>query len=90
MPSSSLLMGITRAATMECARELGIPVVETTLTRYDVWNADEAFLTGSAAEVIPVVELDGRKIGAGKCGPITAKLLELFRKKVRTDGVMIA
>lgn len=90
MSSSSLLMGITRAATMECARELGIPVVETTLTRYDVWNADEAFLTGSAAEVIPVVELDGRKIGAGKCGPITAKLLELFRKKVRTDGVMIA
>ena len=90
MPSSSLLMGITRAATMECARELAIPVVETTLTRYDVWNADEAFLTGSAAEVIPVVELDGRKIGAGKCGPITAKLLELFRKTVRTDGVMIA
>jgi len=88
--SSSLLMGITRAATIEAAHELGIPVVETTLTRYDIWNADEAFLTGSAAEVIPVVELDGRKIGAGKCGEITAKLLELFRKKVRTDGTMIA
>lgn len=89
-PSSSLLKGITRAATMECAQELGIPVVETTLTRYDIWNADEAFLTGSAAEVIPVVELDGRKIGCGKCGPLTAKLLELFRRKVRTDGAMIA
>lgn len=90
MESSSLLMGITRAATIEAAHELGIPVVETTLTRYDLWNADEAFLTGSAAEVIPVVELDGRKIGAGKCGETTAKLLELFRKKVRTDGTMIA
>lgn len=89
-PSSSLLKGITRSATMECAEELGIPVVETTLTRYDIWNADEAFLTGSAAEVIPVVELDGRKIGCGKCGPLTAKLLELFRRKVRTDGAMIA
>ncbi len=89
-PSSSLLKGITRSATMECAAELGIPVIETTLTRYDLWNADEAFLTGSAAEVIPVVELDGRKIGCGKCGPLTAKLLELFRKKARTDGAMIA
>ncbi len=89
-PSSSLLKGITRSATMECAAELGIPVIETTLTRYDLWNADEAFLTGSAAEVIPVVELDGRKIGCGKCGPLTAKLLELFRKKARTDGTMIA
>lgn len=88
--SSSLLMGITRAATIEAAHELGIPVVETTLTRYDIWNADEAFLTGSAAEVIPVVELDGRKIGAGKCGETTARLLELFRKKVRTDGTMVA
>ncbi len=89
MSASSLLLGITRAATMECARELGIPVVETTMTRYDIWNADEAFLTGSAAEVIPVVELDGRKIGSGKCGPLTAKLLERFRQKVRTDGTMI-
>lgn len=89
-PSSSLLKGITRSATMECAEELGIPVVETTLTRYDIWNADEAFLTGSAAEVIPVVELDGRKIGCGKCGPLTAKLLERFRVKARTDGAMIA
>lgn len=89
-PASGLLIGITRAATIECARELGVPVVETDMTRYDVWNADEAFLTGSAAEVVPVVELDGRRIGSGKCGPLTAKLLELFRKKVRSDGEKIA
>ncbi len=89
MSASSLLLGITRAATIECAHELGIPVLETTMTRYDLWNADEAFLTGSAAEVVPVVALDGRKIGSGKCGPITAKLLERFRQKVRTDGTMV-
>lgn len=89
-PASGLLIGITRAAAMECARELGVPVVETDMTRYDIWNADEAFITGSAAEVVPVVELDGRKIGAGKCGPLTEKILELFRKKVRLDGTMVA
>ncbi|MCD8284576.1 MAG: branched-chain-amino-acid transaminase [Opitutae bacterium] len=89
MSASSLLLGITRAATIECAHELGIPVLETTMTRYDLWNADEAFLTGSAAEVVPVVALDGRKIGSGKCGPLTAKLLERFRQKVRTDGTMV-
>lgn len=89
-PASGLLIGITRAAAMECARELGMPVVETDMTRYDIWNADEAFITGSAAEVVPVVALDGRKIGAGKCGPLTEKILELFRKKVRVDGAMIA
>ncbi len=90
MSASSLLLGITRAATIECAEELGIPVVETTMTRYDIWNADEAFLTGSAAEVVPVVALDGRKIGTGKCGELTAKLLERFRQKVRTDGTKIS
>lgn len=89
-PSSGALIGITRAATIECAQELGIEVVETCMTRYDIWNADEAFLTGSAAEVIPVVELDARKIGAGKCGPLTEKILELFRKKVRIDGAKVA
>ena len=90
LSSSGALVGITRAAALECACELGIEVAETTLTRYDIWNADEAFLTGSAAEVIPVVELDGRKIGPGKCGPLTAKILERFRQKVRTDGEKIA
>ncbi|MDR2844553.1 MAG: branched-chain-amino-acid transaminase [Puniceicoccales bacterium] len=83
------LVGITRQAVIEIAAELKLPVVETNLTRYDVFNADEAFLTGSAAEVVPVIELDGRVIGTGKPGSITGKLLEGFRKKVTQDGTKI-
>jgi branched-chain amino acid aminotransferase len=59
------------------------------MTRYDVWCADECFLTGSGAEVIPVVKLDGRVIGTGKPGPITQKLLAEFRQRVTREGVRI-
>ncbi|MDR2982367.1 MAG: branched-chain-amino-acid transaminase [Puniceicoccales bacterium] len=83
------LVGITRQSVMEIAAQLKLPMVETNLTRYDVFNADEAFLTGSAAEVVPVIELDGRQIGAGKPGKITGKILEAFRKKVTKDGTHI-
>jgi branched-chain amino acid aminotransferase len=54
-----------------------------------VWNADECFLTGTAAEVIPVIEVDARKIGTGKPGPITASILAEFRKKASREGQMI-
>ena len=74
---------------IEIAKELGISVHEGNLTRYDLWNADEFFLTGTAAEVIPVVELDGRLIGSGKPGEITMKFLKLFKEKVNREGVMI-
>ena len=60
---------------------------ETELTRHDIWCADECFLTGTGAEVIPVVKLDGRVIGTGKPGLITAKVLESFRRKVLVEGV---
>ena len=83
------LIGITRQAVIEIAAQINLPLFETNLTRYDVFNADEAFLTGSAAEVVPVVELDGRTIGTGKPGQITGKLLEVFRKKVSEDGTKI-
>jgi branched-chain amino acid aminotransferase len=83
------LVGITRQAIIEIAAAQNLPVVETNLTRYDVFNADEAFITGSAAEVVPVIELDGRTIGAGKPGPVTDRLLKAFREKVTTDGVKI-
>jgi len=59
------------------------------ITRYDVWNADECFLTGTAAEVIPVIEVDARKIGSGKPGPLTARILAEFRKKASREGQMI-
>jgi len=88
-PSTGALKGITRAAAMDIAEGLGIPVVEKNLTRYDVWIADELFLTGTAAEVIPVVEVDGRKVGNGKPGDLTGKILEVFRKKVSEDGTML-
>lgn len=77
-PDAGILEGITRNAVLKLAREAGIPTQETTLIRHDLYVADEMFLTGTAAEVVPVVSLDGRKIGDGKPGPITRRLLELF------------
>ena len=83
------LVGITRQVAIEVAQALKIPVVETNITRYDVWNADECFLTGTAAEVIPVIEVDARTIGTGKPGPLTAKILAEFRNKASQEGTKI-
>lgn len=83
------LKGITRDAIFLIAQELGIPIEEHDLTRYDLWNADECFLTGTGAEVIPVVKLDGREIGTAKPGPIFGRVLEAFRKRVLVDGTRI-
>jgi branched-chain amino acid aminotransferase len=77
--SCGVLRGITRDTVIELARELGYPVEETFLTPADVSSADEAFLTGTAAEVIAMVSLDGRKIGCGTPGPITVRLTDAFR-----------
>jgi len=74
-----ILEGITRATVLEVAAELGIKVVEKVFTRFDLYTCDEAFLTGTAAEVIPMVKLDGRILGGGKPGPVTQKLEEAFR-----------
>ena len=62
------------------------PLREADLTRYDVWCADECFLTGTGAEVIPVVKLDGRVIGTGKPGPVTGRVLASFRQRVLVEG----
>jgi branched-chain amino acid aminotransferase len=86
---SGSLAGITRSGVIDAARELGIELSERELNRYDVWTSDEMFLTGTAAEVVPVIEVDGRKIGDGKPGKLTLRILESFRAKVRTDGRMI-
>jgi branched-chain amino acid aminotransferase len=80
---AGILVGITRNAIMDLAKSDGIPVHEIALTRHDLYTADECFLTGTAAEVIPVVKCDGRPIGTGKPGPITRKLLERFRQLTR-------
>lgn len=75
---TSCLEGITRATVMQLAGELGIEVVEKRITRDEVYCADEAFFTGTAAEVTPIRELDGRTIGAGRRGPITERLQSLY------------
>jgi branched-chain amino acid aminotransferase len=80
---AGILEGITRDAVIELAREVGIKVREAALTRHDVYVADECFLTGTAAEVIPVVKVDGRPIGDGTPGPISRDLQERFRKLTR-------
>jgi branched-chain amino acid aminotransferase len=87
--SAGALKGITRATIFDIAKDLGLPIREADLTRYDVWCADECFLTGTGAEVIPVVKLDGRVIGTGKPGSITARVLEAFRRRVLVEGTQI-
>ena len=82
-PDAGILEGITRGAVMELAHSAGIPCRESTLTRHDLYTADEVFITGTAAEVVPVVEIDGRKIGAGVPGPITKRLAADFHAHVR-------
>ncbi len=87
--SAGALKGITRDTALVIAEELGIPWREANLTRYDVWVADELFLTGTAAEIVPIVEVDARPIGDGKPGPVTARFLESFRQRVRTEGTRL-
>ncbi|MBS1721619.1 MAG: branched-chain-amino-acid transaminase [Armatimonadetes bacterium] len=83
-PSSGILRGITRDTVTQLARGAGYEVVECNMTRYDLIEADEAFLTGTAAEVIAMVSLDGRHIGDGKPGPVTQKLIGLFHEHTKT------
>ena len=76
--SSSILEGITRGTVIELAREMGLTVNECRITRDQLWLADEVFLTGTAAEITPVREIDNRSIGEGTVGPITRRLQERF------------
>ncbi len=87
--SSGALAGVTRAVVFELAAEAGISITEPEMTRYDIWTADECFLTGTAAEVIPVVTLDRRDIGDGKPGPITKQLMTRFHELTQTTGAVI-
>ncbi|MGQ9525157.1 MAG: branched-chain-amino-acid transaminase [Armatimonadota bacterium] len=87
--SVGILEGITRNTVIELARREGFVVEERMMTLYDVYNADEAFLTGTAAEMIPMVKLDGRVIGDGKPGPVTRRLSECFRQLTREEGVPV-
>lgn len=88
-PSAGALLGITRSVVFELAKRLGVLVTEPNLTRYEVMTADECFLTGTAAEIVPVASLDGRIIGNGKPGALTSKLIEEFHKVTRSEGTPI-
>ena len=87
--AAGALRGITRAVVFEIAAELGVKVRETDITRHDVFVADECFLTGTAAEIVPVVKADGRSIGSGKPGPITARIIARYRQVTRETGTPI-
>lgn len=87
--SAGSLDGITRQAVIELLEQSGTPVTEITMTRHDIFTADECFLTGTAAEVIPAVQLDRRPIGDGKPGPITRKLVEKFKALVNSTGTPV-
>jgi branched-chain amino acid aminotransferase len=87
--SDGALDGITRQVIFELCAQLGIPMTAQTMTRYDIFTADECFLTGTAAEVIPVVGLDTREIGSGAPGPLTLQIIKAFRDLVGTTGTPI-
>ena len=87
--TAGALAGVTRSVVFELARDAGIDIREKDMTRYDIYTADECFLTGTAAEIIPVVELDARKIRDGKPGPVTRHLTGRFRELTSTTGTPI-
>src|SRR5229473_2912063 len=87
--TAGALRGITRAVVFDIAAELGLKISETDITRHDVFIADECFLTGTAAEIIPVIKADGRTIGTGKPGPITTRMIGRFREMTRETGTPI-
>ena len=84
--SAGALYGITRRVVMDLAAQSGLKVSEPNLTRYDLFNADECFLTGTGAEVVPVVKIDGRVIGTGKPGPVTADLVAKYHTLTNVSG----
>jgi branched-chain amino acid aminotransferase len=87
--SSGALRGITRQVVFDVCEELGIAIHEAQMTRYDIYTADECFLTGTAAEVIAAIELDTRIIGDGKPGPVTQRIIARFREITQSTGTPI-
>ena len=84
--SAGALYGVTRNTVMELAEQLGVKVSETNLTRYDLFNADECFLTGTGAEIMPVIKIDGRVIGSGKPGTLSLQLIEEYHTLTKVSG----
>ncbi len=87
--SAGALPGITRAVVFDLAAQFGVKISEHDMTRYDIYTADECFLTGTAAEIIPAVSLDQRLVGTGKPGPVTARFIAQFRELTQAEGTPI-
>jgi branched-chain amino acid aminotransferase len=87
--AAGALQGVTRDSVLEMARELGLETAESFLTRYDLYTADECLMTGTGAEIVPVVRIDGRRIGTGVPGPVTARIREAFAALCHRDGVRV-
>jgi len=88
--SSGALHGITRGTAIDLVTDLGVLTSEPNLTRYDLYNADECFLTGTGAEIVPVVKIDQRVIGNGKPGPVTKKVVKAYKELTKVSGERIA
>lgn len=88
-PFVGILVGITRNAIIELAEKIGVKAEEKVFTRHEVFTADECFLSGTAAEAIPVVKVDGRPIADGKPGPVTNKITKAFKELIKTEGTEI-
>jgi len=87
--AAGALQGITRGVVLDIAREMGVEVAEPNLTRYDLFNADECFITGTAAEVVPVVKIDGRPVANGRPGKMTKKFMAAYHQVANQTGEKI-
>ncbi|HJN82154.1 MAG: branched-chain-amino-acid transaminase [Verrucomicrobiota bacterium] len=87
--SSGALHGITRCTAIDLVADLDVPTSEPNLTRYDLYNADECFLTGTGAEIVPVVKIDQRVIGSGRPGPVTKKVVKAYKELTKISGERI-
>ena len=88
-PTATNLKGITRETVIDLARDLGVTIAESRFTLVDVWTAREAWMCGTGAEIVPIRAVDGRTIGTGSVGPLTAKIIDAFHRLVRTTGTPI-
>jgi len=88
-PDAGILQGVTRQVVLECAQHLGIPAAERLFRAQELYEADECFITGTAAEVASVTSIDGRPIGHGVPGPVTARLRQAFREVIQREGLPI-
>jgi branched-chain amino acid aminotransferase len=88
-PTATTLKGITRETVIEIARDMGVTIAESRFTLVDLWTAREVWMCGTGAEIVPIRSVDGRMIGTGTVGPLTAKIIDAYHARVRSEGTAI-